>query len=57
MRNILEYPITIEEKIAALEAAIAQALDTEAIGDITPVALSELLEEQKAKLSEQTRGS
>jgi len=43
MRNIIEYPITTEDKIAALEVAINLILKEEAVGGVEAVALSEIL--------------
>jgi hypothetical protein len=45
MRNIIEYPITHEEKVSALKKAIKRSLADAGIGGIEPVALSEVLEE------------
>lgn len=47
MRNIIEYPITTEEKIAALEAAIQHALEDQGVGGIEALALSEVLDDLK----------
>lgn len=43
MRNIIEYPITIEDKIATLETAIKLILKDEAVGGVEALALSEIL--------------
>lgn len=45
MRNILEYPVTHEEKVSALKNAIKRSLAVAGIGDIEPIALAEILEE------------
>lgn len=45
MRNIAVYPVTHEEKINALKAAIKNSLADGAIGSIEPAALTEVLEE------------
>ncbi len=43
MRNILEYPITVEDKIAALEWAIKLVLQDQGVGGVQALALSEIL--------------
>jgi hypothetical protein len=43
MRNILEYPITVEDKIAALEWAIKLVLQDQGVGGVQALALSEVL--------------
>ncbi len=47
MRNILQYPVTHEEKVAALKSAIKQLLDDDdgPVGSIEPVALAEVLKD------------
>ncbi|MCS4089106.1 hypothetical protein [Rhizobium sp. BK176] len=47
MRNIEQYPITKEEKIAAVDAAIKRFSDDKAVGGITAVALRAVLEDLK----------
>jgi hypothetical protein len=52
MRNILEYPVTIDEKIDAVREALNHALKDEGIGSIAPLALSMVLddlEEQRSR--------
>lgn len=51
MRNILEYPITIKDKIAALETAIKLIIDEGAVGGVEALALSEMLSELKEKVA------
>jgi hypothetical protein len=51
MRNILEYPITIDEKIDAVRNAMTEASKTEGVGDIAPYALSLVLEDLEAQKS------
>jgi hypothetical protein len=41
MRNIIQFPVTLQEKLDALDWAIQEALKTEAIGDVKAVALQE----------------
>lgn len=43
MRNILEYPITVEDKTAALEWAIKLVLQDQGVGGVQALALSEIL--------------
>jgi hypothetical protein len=45
VRNLVVYPITHEEKISSLKKAIERAMEDGGVGDIEPVALSEILEE------------
>lgn len=52
MRNIIEYPITIEDKIAALEAAIKLVLKDQAVGGVEALALSEILSDLKNSAAE-----
>jgi hypothetical protein len=51
MRNIIEYPITVEDKIAALEVAIKLILKEGAVGGVEALALSEILAELKEKVA------
>ncbi|WP_171049041.1 hypothetical protein [Rhizobium sp. MHM7A] len=52
MRNIIEYPITIEDKIAALETALELILKEEAVGGVEALALSEILSDLKNSAAE-----
>jgi hypothetical protein len=53
MRNLLEYPVTIDEKIDAVRNAMKHALSSGGYGDIAPVALSMILDDLQAqKLAE-----
>lgn len=45
MRNLLEYPITLEEKIAVLEGLRDDLMKEPSFGDIRPVVLSDLIQE------------
>jgi hypothetical protein len=45
MRNIIQFPVTLQEKLDALDWAIQEALKTEAIGDVKAVALQEARKE------------
>lgn len=49
MRNLAVYPITEEEKIEAVRAAIQRFLDDGGIGDVIPVALSEVLRDLETR--------
>lgn len=51
MRNIIEYPITTEDKIAALEVAINLILKEEAVGGVEAVALSEILSDLQKEVA------
>jgi hypothetical protein len=55
MRNILEYPVTIDEKIDAVRRAMTEASKTEAVGDIAPYALSLVLEDLEAQKARETQ--
>lgn len=39
MRNLVEYPITLDEIVECLETYKRQAMDEERIGDMRPVLL------------------
>ena len=54
MRNLLQYPITLDEKIKVLEELRETCLyeDTSLIGDIRPVALREIIEDLKKMQSD-----
>jgi hypothetical protein len=47
MRNIVEYPITNEDKIVALEWAIKLVLQDQGVGGVEALALSEILSDLK----------
>ena len=47
MRNILEYPITVEDKIAAVEWAIQLVLRDQGVGGVEALALTEVLTDLK----------
>lgn len=49
MRNLLQHPITQEEKLSAIRSAIDLLLAQGKIGDIRPAALREVLKEIEAK--------
>lgn len=45
MRNLAEYPVTHEEKIALLEKLRVEFMDEGRIGDMRPLLLSEIMED------------
>jgi hypothetical protein len=49
MRNLEQYPITGEEKIEAVRAAIKRALANARIGGIAPAALGEVLKDLETR--------
>jgi len=57
MRNLARYPITHEEKLKALRAAIDTAAATQGIGGIHAAALTEVLRDLETRPSAAAEGS
>ncbi|MBY3433720.1 hypothetical protein HFN89_06105 [Rhizobium laguerreae] len=54
MRNLEQYPITEDEKIEAVRAAIRRSLADGAIGCVTPAALAEVLKDLETRKTSPT---
>lgn len=52
MRNILEYPITQDEKVSVLEGVIADLLKSDLIGDMRPAVLGAILNDIRPRKPE-----
>lgn len=53
MRNLMEYPITHEEKIKVIDRLYTESLRTLAIGDITAAVLLEIRQDLYAAIPDQ----